>query len=132
TVSSDQTICTGTAPADLVLSGRTGSVVRWEKSADALFTVTITLTLTSPTLAGATFGTLPADTWCRAIVQNGTCQTTESTAVKITVNNQSIGGIVNPPLASVCSGEDKDPVKLTLVGELGTVIKWQSSPEADF
>ena len=58
TVSSAQTICSGTPPADLSLSGQTGNVVKWQKSSDANFStpVDIASTATLTTLPSAVIG----------------------------------------------------------------------------
>jgi hypothetical protein len=87
TVAAAQSICSGTQPANLSLSGNTGTVVRWEKSADAAFTSPISIANTTTTLTGAAIGNLSADTWFRAVVQSGVCAAANSGAVKITVNS---------------------------------------------
>src|SRR4029077_9533419 len=68
-VASAQTICSGTTPANLTLSGQTGSVVKWQKSSDAAFTLPTDIANTTTTLTGASIGALVSDTWFRAVVQ---------------------------------------------------------------
>lgn len=92
TVSSNQDICTGTQPADLTLTGHTGSVVKWQKATDAAFTSPIDITNTSATLTGAAIGNLTATTYFRAVVQNGTCATANSGVVTITVPSSTWNG----------------------------------------
>ncbi|MFA6127960.1 MAG: choice-of-anchor L domain-containing protein [Bacteroidales bacterium] len=129
TVASDQTICTGTAPSDLTLSGNTGAVVRWEKSTDAGFTSPITISVTALTLSGVTIGNLTADTWFRAVVQSGTCSASNSGSVKITIDATSIGGSV-ASAQTICTGTS--PAALTLSGHTGTIQRWEKSTDAGF
>ncbi len=86
TIGSVQPICTGTSPADLVLSGNTGEVVKWQKSTDMAFTSPTDITSTSTTLTGATIGKLTANTYFRAVVKSGVCAEANSSSVLITVN----------------------------------------------
>ncbi|UMY65732.1 MULTISPECIES: T9SS sorting signal type C domain-containing protein [unclassified Flavobacterium] len=83
-VSSDQSICSGNTPANLTLSGQTGTVVKWQRSSDAAFTSPTDIANTTTTLTGAEIGSVTTDTWFRAVVQNGVCSSTFSSAVKIT------------------------------------------------
>lgn len=99
-VISNQTICTGTSPNDLTLSGNTGNVLRWEKASSAAFTTPTTISNTTTTLSGAAIGNLIADTWFRAVVQNGVCSEAASNSVKITVQE-------NPSTATVGNAQDR-------------------------
>ena len=102
-VSSLQTICYDSQPANLTLSLNTGDVLRWEKSASAGFSSPTTIPVTSVTLTGATIGNLTSDTYFRAVVQNGTCTAVPSSGVLITVRGvktASISGGVSP----ICNG----------------------------
>jgi hypothetical protein len=116
TVSSAQTICSGTAPADLTLSGNTGNVVRWEKSADAAFTSPLSIAGTSATLSGATIGSLSASTYFRAVVQNGNCSEAASSYILVTVN--ALPTISSTTPASRC---DAGSVTLGATASAGTV-----------
>ncbi|MCG9791756.1 hypothetical protein [Flavobacterium algicola] len=102
TVSSAQTICSGTAASDLTLSGYTGTILRWEKSSDFSFTSPITISNTSATLSSAAIGTLASTTYFRAVVQNGTCSTANSNSAKITIKTP----VPNDPSTNsvVCDG----------------------------
>ncbi|AYQ33266.1 T9SS type A sorting domain-containing protein [Runella sp. SP2] len=128
-VSSAQTICSGTAPADLSLSGQTGSVVKWQKSSDANFSTPIDIAWTATTLPSATIGSLAADTYFRAVVNSGVCSEAISSTVKITVNPVSVGGVVSSA-QTICSGTA--PADLSLSGQTGSVVKWQKSSDANF
>ncbi|HEX5653882.1 MAG TPA: T9SS type A sorting domain-containing protein, partial [Chitinophagaceae bacterium] len=87
TASADQAICVGVTPADIVLSGHTGTVVKWQRSSDASFTSPVDIAVTSATLTGAQIGPLAATTYFRAVVQSGTCAPENSSVVTITVAN---------------------------------------------
>jgi hypothetical protein len=85
TATGDETICDGTQPTAIVLSGSCGSIVKWQSSSDALFTSPVDIASTSATLSGATIGALTATTYFRAVVQNGTRPVAYSNTVTITV-----------------------------------------------
>jgi gliding motility-associated-like protein/uncharacterized repeat protein (TIGR01451 family) len=84
-VSSNQVITSGTTPADLLLSGNLGSVVKWQKSNDAGFMSPITIPITSTTLLGSTIGNLTRNTYFRAVVQSGICNPVFSNPVLIAI-----------------------------------------------
>jgi hypothetical protein len=104
-VASAQTICSGDQlVSDLVLSGQTGSVVKWQRSANSSFSPFTDINNNSATLASADIGPLTQDTWFRAVVQNGDCATANSAAVKITVNQPA--SITTQPVNAVqCAGQ---------------------------
>ncbi|MBB3841390.1 hypothetical protein FHS57_005418 [Runella defluvii] len=129
TVSSAQTICSGTSPSDLSLSGQTGNVVKWQKSSDANFSTPLDIAWTATTLPSATIGSLAADTYFRAVVKSGVCSEAISSTVKITVNPVSVGGVVSSA-QTICSGTA--PSDLSLAGQTGNVVKWQKSSDANF
>lgn len=95
TVSAPQTICSGTAPAALTLTGHTGNVIRWEKASNIGFTGLTTIVSTVTTLPSSTIGNLTANTYFRAMVQNGTCPEAYSTPVLITIG----GALANNTLS---------------------------------
>ncbi|MEI6123502.1 MAG: GEVED domain-containing protein, partial [Bacteroidota bacterium] len=103
TVSSNQSICSGSSPANLTLSGNTGAVIRWESSPNVGFSSPTPIAVTSTTLTGATIGTLTSDTYFRAVVQSGTCASANSSSIKVTVNpNPTLSGASQA--ATVCAG----------------------------
>ena len=85
TVSTVQTICSGSSPSDLTLTGHTGSILNWEKATNSLFTGSTTIASTSSTLTGSIIGALSATTYFRAVVQSGSCPSANSTYATITV-----------------------------------------------
>ncbi len=92
TITADQNICKDSTPADLSLTGNTGSVVKWQKSTDFAFTSPIDIPSTSITLSGSTIGSLSATTYFRAVVQNGTSTIEYSNVVTITVPSTTWNG----------------------------------------
>ncbi len=105
TVSSDQTICFGTLPADLTLNGRAGKVIKWQKSDDIGFTSPTDIVVTSATLSSATIGILNANTYFRAVVQSGICSSANSAPALVTVI-PNVGAPVTPTPSStiICQG----------------------------
>lgn len=112
TIASDQLICYLTSPANLILSGNFGSVVKWQKSSDAGFTAPTDIAVTSTTLTSATIGILTSDTYFRAVVKSGTCTETISSSVLITVRSIPTAGISVTP-SSVCQNAASPVVTFT-------------------
>ena len=131
-VAATQTICAGSAPADLTLTGNTGSVVKWQSATNTGFTTGLTdLSSTSLTLNGATIGNLTINTYFRAVVGNGTCATANSSNILVTVNAASVGGTATYSGTAICSGSQPS-ASTTLAGRTGNVTKWQKSTLYDF
>lgn len=63
-----QHICYSSQPADIVLSGTTAGVIKWQKAANSFFTDPIDITNTTTILTGASIGTLTETTWFRPIL----------------------------------------------------------------
>ena len=121
-VASDATVCSGSNTGTLTLTGQTGSVIRWESSTDG----GATYTPVANTTTLQTYSNLTQTTMYRAVVQSGNCFAANSSPATITVNPASIGGSVNGSTA-VCSGTNSGT--LTLTGNIGAVVKWQSSTD---
>jgi hypothetical protein len=80
----NQAICIGGTPADIIASGLTGSVVRWESSADAGFTTPASIANTTTTLSP---GALTSSRYFRIVTQSGVCSEAVSvTPVLVTLN----------------------------------------------
>lgn len=110
-VSSSQTICSGTSPSNLTLSGYTTTntaILKWQKSSDAVFSSPTDIAVTTANLSGATIGNLTANTYFRAIVQNqfGSWCTSNSNSVLITVTPATATPSVTltQPTCSVSTG----------------------------
>jgi len=87
TLGTNQTVCSGTIPNDLTLTGSSGHISRWEKSAEASFTSPIVIPCTALTLTGAQIGMLTATTYFRAVLQTSACNSASvtSTAASFTL-----------------------------------------------
>ena len=83
TASTDQTICAGSTPTNLTLTGHTGTV-QWQWSADNT-TFTNISGATSATLTSGQMGALSATRYYRAIVTNGGCNAEISNTVTVTI-----------------------------------------------
>ena len=127
-VSSNQTICFNTSPANLNLSGNTKGVIKWQKASDALFTSPIDISNTSTTLTGTTIGSLNATTYFRAVVTIGICGAAYSNYAVVTVI-PIVGGTVSPE-QNICYGTQ--PSDIVLSGNIGNVLKWQKASDAGF
>jgi hypothetical protein len=92
TLSSNQAICSGSAPSDLTLSGNIGNVLKWQKSSDTAFTSPVDITNTVTTLTGSNIGNLTTTTYFRALVQNGSCTVVNSNYVTITISATTWNG----------------------------------------
>lgn len=83
TASSNQTICSGAQPANITLSGNTGSI-QWQVSSDNVSFSNIS-GATAATLTSAQMGALTTTRYYRAMVTSGACSSVYSTVVAITV-----------------------------------------------
>ncbi|MEL1243785.1 T9SS sorting signal type C domain-containing protein [Flavobacterium sp. DGU11] len=129
-ISGNQTLCSGSSPTNLVLSGHTGSVTKWQRSTSSDFTSGVTdISNTTTTLTGASVGALTATTYFRAVVTSGVCSSANSSVATITVSPASAGGSISGN-QTLCSGST--PADLTLSGHTGSVTKWQRSTSSDF
>jgi len=84
TASSNQTICSGTSPANLTLTG-TAATIQWQSSTDNSNFTNIG-GATSATLSSAQMGNLNATTYYRAYATSAVCAPSYSNTVTITVN----------------------------------------------
>jgi hypothetical protein len=104
TLSSNQVICSGNSPSNLVLTGNSGAVVKWQKSSNAAFTSPTDISSTATALSGTTIGPLTQNTYFRVITNYAGCNKMSSNSILITVGPISaptVGAITNPTCASV-------------------------------
>jgi hypothetical protein len=120
TVSGGSTVCSGNTSGQLTLSGQTGTVVKWQSSVAPF----ISWNDIANTATTYTSGVLTQTTQFRAVVQSGVCSPANSSPATVTIDPTSIGGTVSGG-TTVCSGSTS--AQLTLSGQTGTVVKWQSS-----
>ncbi|MDX1829594.1 MAG: choice-of-anchor D domain-containing protein, partial [Lutibacter sp.] len=97
-ISSSQSICSGTLPADLTLSGQTGTI-QWQSSTDNINFINISGADTS-TLSGAQMGALTTTKYYRAFITSGAC-TANSNTVTVSVSSPLITTGV-----SICQGDN--------------------------
>ncbi|MFN6081757.1 MAG: hypothetical protein ACK44P_03115, partial [Bacteroidota bacterium] len=113
-------ICTGSGSAPLSVVGRTGRIIRWERSVSP-FTTWIVINDTSSTYSS---GPLTVTTAFRAVVQSGNCSAKNADSTIVTVSSGVIGGAINGA-APICSGSAA--AQLSVTGLIGTIQGWQSS-----
>ena len=92
TVSGGGTICRGSS-ATLTLGSNLGSIVKWQWSASADFSTTITDT--AVTANPLTINNLTSTRHYRAVVQNGVCAATNSGTASIIVSQLSVAGTIS-------------------------------------
>ena len=113
---SNQTICYGATPSDVVVVGSLGNVLNWEKDDNPTFPSPDIIGVPDVTLPGATIGMLNETSYFRAIVQNGLCSVEASGYAKITVHG-SLSASITGGASEVCF--DGSPGELTAVGSGG-------------
>lgn len=91
-VTPNQAICSGSIPGDLTLSGYVGDILHWQSSTDAGFLSPVNISNTSAVLTGTEIGPLSATMYYRAVVQNGTCDETYSSAATVLVKSSTWDG----------------------------------------
>ncbi len=135
TLTGSDTICnlTNLNSTTLVLSSFVGSISKWQSSTSPTFTSGVVDIVNTTNTYTAT--NLTTTTYYRVIVTSGTCPADTSNIAVIMLNPPSNGGNVtgnNPfnPNVIVCSGINSST--LILSGHVGTILKWQSSLNADF
>ena len=107
----------------LTLSGHSGTILRWEYASNSSFDSNITnVSNTSTTLDAVG---LTQTRYYRAVLSNaGNCIAYSSVVAVGT------GGSISVDNATVCAGNNT--VNLTLSGNSGTIVKWQSSASSNF
>ena len=111
----------------LTLSGNVGTVVKWQSSSVSDFSSNVQDIANTTTSLSAS--NLTTTTYYRSVVQNGTCNTANSSAATITIDALSVGGSI---AGSTMVCPNVNSTTLTLNGNLGSVVKWQSSTSSDF
>lgn len=121
-VITDNTVCAGLNSTNLSLSGQRGNVINWISSTNGT-----TWTSIGNTTPNYTALNLTTTTQYRALVQNGpSCNLDSSGVATITVDPKSVGGVIDPANSSFCLGQNQNSL-LTLTGNVGSVVNWQSS-----
>ena len=124
-VSADAEVCAGINSSLLTLSGNMGAVTNWVSSQDGQVWIPIVNTGNTYTAQN-----LNASTIYKAVVQNGTvCNPDTSSGATIKVDPKSAGGTITPVNNNFCAGQDVGGI-LSLVGNTGNVVNWQSSQDS--
>jgi gliding motility-associated-like protein len=120
TLSNGQTICTGTIPTALSLTGHVGTITKWQ-SCEAPNTTWTDITHTT---ASYTPSALTKTTKYRVEVKNDICTAVYSNEITIIVDEKSVGGTITSD-QPIC--ETATPAPVTLTGHTGQIKKWQFS-----
>ncbi|AWG23062.1 hypothetical protein FFWV33_16795 [Flavobacterium faecale] len=126
---SNQLLCANSQPHDLVLTGNTGSITKWQSALSPDFSTPIDIVSSNATLTGIEIGAIKTTTYFRAVVQNCTSSIAYSNIVTLAVTSLPSGGIISSN-QDFCS--PSQPSTLNLSGNTTTVVKWQSSLTSDF
>lgn len=92
TVTPSQSVCFGTTPDDLQLTGYNGQIVHWQISTDPGFGTLTNIGNTSDILSGSSIGNLSVTTYVRAVVKNGTCAEAFSSTGTLEVRSSTWNG----------------------------------------
>ncbi len=121
TVTGSTSVCSTVNSGTLTLTGYTGSITGWQSSTDNF----ATNTPIANTTATQTYTSLTQNTQFRAIVQNGTCDASNSAPATITVVNLVAGTVTGS--ATECASSNTGTLLLT--GYSGNIIRWESSTD---
>jgi gliding motility-associated-like protein len=117
-------VCTGTNSATLTLGGNRGSVLNW-----LAVTGGDTYTTIADTTGTYTAVNLTDTTIFLAVVQNGeSCGIDTAAPATVVVDPLTVGGALSPANMQFCLQQTKDAL-LTLTGQVGKPVNWQSSPD---
>ena len=119
-LSSDAVVCGGNNTGNLALTGIQGTVVNWELSVDGGLSWSPIVNVSQSYV----YNNLTTTTQFRVIVTNGSCGNDTSNTVTITVDPPVVGGNLTGS-ATVCASGNNGSI--TLGGEVGTVIGWETS-----
>jgi len=123
-VLSNNTVCAGLNSTTLNLNGSVGNVLGWLSSTDGINWNTV-----AATSANYTAQNLTVTTQYRALVQNGSaCSVDSSAAATIIVDPKSVGGTLTPDNVNVCLGQTTNTV-FNLTGSTGSIVNWQRSTD---
>ena len=121
TITSNQTICTGSSPANLI-SNNTNGLLQWQYASNIAGPWTNIAGANSSILTSGQMGALTTTRYYRLVSTNGSCPSAASNAITITVSPQSNSGIISGPYA-VCPGNTINALILTSnVGSIQWVV----------
>jgi hypothetical protein len=92
-LSSNQTICAGWEPLPLILTGTSGTIIRWEYASNSTFTSGLTTIINSTAnLTPSQIGTYVGDRYFRVVLQDGICPIVYSNSVLVSFPSTSWNG----------------------------------------
>ena len=122
TLNGSTAVCTGENTSTLNLLNYSGAINSWISSTDS-----INWSLIPNITNQFTAENLISTTWYRVIVGKGNiCPPDTSSIAIVQVDKKTIGGQIDPPEATLCSGQTAG-INLKLKGNTGNVKKWQYS-----
>ncbi|MCX6181665.1 MAG: gliding motility-associated C-terminal domain-containing protein [Bacteroidetes bacterium] len=116
----DTSVCISGNSGTIQLVNQTGTVLKWESSTNNF----VGVTTIANTTTSINFSNLTVTTKYRATVQSGTCASSTSVPVTISVDPLSVGGTATGA-TTVCPGINSGTV--SLAGALGIIDHWESS-----
>jgi len=121
-INTNASVCSGSNSGVLSLTGTFTNISGWGSSTDGGATWAPIVNTTTV----QAYSNLTATTIYRADITNGSCPSATATAATITVNPLSVGGSIAGS-TTVCSSSNSGT--LTLNGNTGSVLRWQSSDD---
>src|SRR5574343_623754 len=119
------TVCVG-GSATLILSGLSGTVVRWEYSLDNFLTAGVTIANTTTTLS---LTNITETRYYRAIVNSSSgCSNLSTSSTPVYISN-TVSGTIVAANNTICPGSNAE---FTLFGNSGSVVNWQMSTTSNF
>ncbi len=118
TISSNQTICSGSSPANLTLTGSSGTI-QWQVSTDSVNFINIA-GATSTTLTSVQMGALTAKRFYRATLSGGLCGNMNTNIVTVTV-------IYAPAVTATSSTTNCGPGTITISATSAGTINWYAA-----
>lgn len=90
----NQTICKGSFPNSILLTGQTGDILYWQKSEDPSFlTGTTNISDITNILTAEDAGRVYATTYFRAVISNGNCAVVFSTSTQVSILSTTWDGV---------------------------------------
>jgi gliding motility-associated-like protein len=125
-VTGGTTVCAPTNSTTLTLTGYIGSIIKWQSSLTADFSLATDIINTTNSL---TVTNLSVKTFYRAWVQNGSCTLFLSAKDSISIYPAAVGGTLSGG-NTVCAGTNS--TLLTLTAYNGNIQSWEWSTTRDF
>jgi hypothetical protein len=123
-VSQTQKICSGTSPANLVLTGYSTTnteILKWQKSSDAAFSSPVDIAITTPTLSGGKIGNLTVETYFRAVVRNKFGSWCESFSNPVLISITQAPTIAPNKVNETCPSSNNGSISPLLSGGLTNI-----------